>query len=522
MDKAEEPNAKKPVLLGCVEIDGKPVWCGVRVLTEKEAAENDGSPFSSEELLGFPEIEKNSEEARKRNLNNLSNIKILARNLLEIQQQESFKEIYHQMNTTSYQAEQLERKEDKQDADPAIQYPATEFHCGDIIAYTLKLTQENPNVRIAILNPANSTHLGGGAFLGANALEEIFFRCSNLAFAYIKHGWEKGIIYKKYGDTARPDYQTPLRLGEAWFTPNITFTQCPADKAGEYQSCEHFSVGVICSAAPIYSSIKEARADQNNEKIIKAEIRAQLTAARENHVQIPVLTAFGCGAFANDPVLVGRYYAEILYEERYIEFFKEVHFAIWKDPDPSMPDNERPFREAFQMAQTHIEASRKLLNLLEKLQENDPIRKAGEEVLAAYHLLHLTLLEEQDKKDLLESLKLATAVVQDPKNQEAIKALKTHALEVANGKPDQWNQLGCALMMLAGIAIVALSVAGIPFSGGTSLAGMYIASTLIAAGGAYGFFRNSQPQGLSKKLFDLASNAKSAKAASFLNDILSL
>ena len=63
-------------------------------------------------------------------------------------------------------------------------------------------------------------------------------------------------------------------------------------------------------------------------------------------------------------------------------------------------------------------------------------------------------------------------------------------------------------MVLAGIAIMASSMASVPFSGGASLQGVYIGSSLIAASGVYTLFRGYQPQGRSKEMRGLASAAE--------------
>ncbi len=150
---------------------------------------------------------------------------------------------------------------------------------------------------------------------------------------------------------------------------------------------------------------------------------------------------------------------------------------------------------------------------LQKKIESDPIHEAGQKILDEARNLQsiLTPLSVKDEEDLKESLKLATAVIDDPKNEKAILELKIHALNVAKGKPDKWKQLRGALMILAGVAIMSLSVAGIPFSGGTSLGSMYLASTLITAGGGYTFFQGRQFTGMAQKLVYLADQVKSKK-----------
>jgi len=204
------------------------------------------------------------------------------------------------------------------------------FKKSDIIATTADIVDKNPGNKVGILNPANSTLIMGGFFVGAGALEEIIGRCSDLAFSYIQFALASGdITYKALSDnTIRPHYATGMEEGEAWFTDNIHFIKTPGKPT--YNTLDKpFQAAVIGSTAPSYANLNAARSDPNNEKKIKGEIRAQLTTAIEKGVNIYVATAFGCGEFHNDPALVSQYYYDVLYNEGYAQFFEQIHFVIW-------------------------------------------------------------------------------------------------------------------------------------------------------------------------------------------------
>ncbi|MCD6040168.1 MAG: hypothetical protein K0S27_1568 [Gammaproteobacteria bacterium] len=591
-EKEPEPLAIK---LGCVEVgievEGreeksckKSAWCGIRVLTKEEAEQgNDGLPFKMEELERYPQIEtENPEEARKHK-DHLKNVKILAANLLAIMKTPGFKKKYEEMQTFSYfappplgtavgekgeapqeaaEAAAVEKKEEDTHPPQAspVELPSDpldtkyELHCAEIIAYTENLSRKRPGKVLGVLNPANRRNLGGGAFIGANALEEIFFRCSDFAFALIKYAWGKdGFQYKYYlKDAARPDYQTELQEGEAWFTPAVTFTQRPPpEKPGEYQLCDPFTVAVITSAAPIYGNVRQAQSDPGNESIIKREIRAQLIAAKEGGVHIPVLTAFGCGAFNNDPRLVGRYYAEVLYKEGYACYFEEIHFAIWRGPlRPKADNNFGFFGHAFEEAVKKIKLDKVARELEDALKAHDgnaiPAPQGKEDnsvadkleerrnsildqlgTVVAKEIKALLLspsLSLEDTQDLTKAFELANAVIENPGDLTAINNLRTYALEVAQGKPVTWKKLGGALMALAGGAMLVFSITCIPLSGGTSLMGLYVANALLMGmlssvssapilGGSY-LFCDGLQKGLSKalcQLADAASNPENIK-----------
>ncbi len=75
----------------------------------------------------------------------------------------------------------------------------------------------------------------------------------------------------------------------------------------------------------------------------KAKIRAILTAAIENNNDSLVLSAFGCGAFRNDPEVMALFFKQVLNEEMFKGRFLKISFSI---PD-MQSKNYQVFAEAF-------------------------------------------------------------------------------------------------------------------------------------------------------------------------------
>ncbi len=107
------------------------------------------------------------------------------------------------------------------------------------------------------------------------------------------------------------------------------------------------------------------------------------------------------------------------------------------------------------------------------------------------------------------SLQYAINVVNDRLNPQHIIDLKLNAEKYAIGSPNLGKKYVGALLALVGVVMLCLSVAGIPFSGGSSAAGIGIGGGLLAAGGA-GLFYNGTQRKLAKKLSNLAETARIA------------
>ena len=75
-------------------------------------------------------------------------------------------------------------------------------------------------------------------------------------------------------------------------------------------------------------------------------IKAIIECAVDNNVDILILGAFGCGAFGNKPQLVSKTFKNILIDEEYYKYFKNVHFAIFTTPNETL--NLTEFKNTFE------------------------------------------------------------------------------------------------------------------------------------------------------------------------------
>ena len=90
---------------------------------------------------------------------------------------------------------------------------------------------------------------------------------------------------------------------------------------------ECYNIDVISCAAHNQKAYKVEY--EKLKKINYNKIKAIIECAVENNVDILILGAFGCGAFANDPQLVSKTFKKILIDEEYYKYFESVHFAIF-------------------------------------------------------------------------------------------------------------------------------------------------------------------------------------------------
>lgn len=140
-------------------------------------------------------------------------------------------------------------------------------------------------------------------------------------------------LFKAIGNEKfKEDYEyniehTNKGLYEDWaiYSPNIVFPNHIDKKT--YCICD-----VISCAAPNYRKYKKTKdylSERRNSEYRNAvfeRIRFVLDVLSHNHVECPILGAFGCGVFENPPMLVASIFKELL--ETYDYGFKKVVFAI--------------------------------------------------------------------------------------------------------------------------------------------------------------------------------------------------
>lgn len=152
-----------------------------------------------------------------------------------------------------------------------------------------------------------------------------------------------------------------------------------------------------------------------------------------------------------------------------------------------------------------------LISELDKLQKqyqftNPQLHKSCEKVLLESNRLLGKIRDDEEYDQLKKSIKLSINVLKNPQNKASISQLKNHA-ECIRGKSNIMQKLAGALLALVGVAIITLSVCGIPFSGGTSAIGCYVGGSILTTSGI-GLFAHGRQKGLSRRLSSLAHSAE--------------
>jgi uncharacterized protein (TIGR02452 family) len=202
-----------------------------------------------------------------------------------------------------------------------------------------------------VLNMASGRNPGGGVKSGAGAQEENIFRRTNLftsLYQFVDFASQYGI--------KRSTYSYPLdRNTGGIYSKGITVFRASDD--GGYALLEKpFQVSFVSVPA-----IKQPELEKiDNQYYIakrlveptKEKMRAILRIAGKYKHDALVLSAFGCGAYANPPYHIALLFNEIFDEPEFKNRFKRVVFSIIDDHNSHRahnPDgNVKPFLRVFE------------------------------------------------------------------------------------------------------------------------------------------------------------------------------
>jgi uncharacterized protein (TIGR02452 family) len=186
----------------------------------------------------------------------------------------------------------------------------------DTIEAALEI-EKTTGQKVAALNMANAHVPGGGVEHGSRAQEEDLFRKTALYLALYPEKNSNLKAQLKENTTAR--YYIP-EAGTI-YTPNVPVIR---HKNGTLRNHAPYpSISFISAAAPNFNYGKP----ENYKELMKEKIRAVLRTAHKYH-QIPLLSAWGCGAFGNDPYEVSGLFKEVFQEEEFKKVFPVILFAI--------------------------------------------------------------------------------------------------------------------------------------------------------------------------------------------------
>jgi uncharacterized protein (TIGR02452 family) len=181
-------------------------------------------------------------------------------------------------------------------------------------------------LRPLALNFANGVSPGGGFLSGARAQEEVL--CRSSALVATLGGDPMYEAHRRRDDLESSDW--------AILSPDVPVFR--ADDGTTLQ--EPWLLSFITCAAPVASRVGQPRSGD----LLEARIlRVLAIAAARGYVSL-VLGAWGCGAFANDPVRTARDF-RAAFEGPFLGAFRHVVFAItdWSPERRFLA----PFRDAF-------------------------------------------------------------------------------------------------------------------------------------------------------------------------------
>jgi len=224
---------------------------------------------------------------------------------------------------------------DEYPALPAISREQDSTICvstGKTFQTAIRLHEEHPDQKIAVLNFASATNPGGGVLSGSSAQEESLCRCSTL-YPSLNRPW----LWARYYEVNRAA-KNVLHTDACIYSPKVVICKTDESIPKRLNPEAFVTVDVITCAAP---NLRKMPGNYHNpemghpvivtpEELYEIHLKRArhiLRVAAANSVDAIVLGAFGCGAFSNDPNVVARAYHAAV--EDYKDRFSEIEFAIY-------------------------------------------------------------------------------------------------------------------------------------------------------------------------------------------------
>ena len=212
----------------------------------------------------------------------------------------------------------------------------------------MRLSNDNPDSKIAVMNFANAFHAGGGVTKGASAQEECLCRTSTL-YPLI---YRKSLYYSFY--KYHKDKNTPKASDSLIYTEGVVICKTDEDLPKRMDKNDWVTVDVITIAAPdlrkssnVFFDLVNGGGNMNDAELFGYHVKRAIhmfTVAASKGADILVLGAFGCGAFQNNPEVVARAYKIAIQE--FPKVFKKIEFAVYCPPGGSK--NYNVFKNVFQ------------------------------------------------------------------------------------------------------------------------------------------------------------------------------
>ena len=198
----------------------------------------------------------------------------------------------------------------------------------------MRLSKENPDAKIAVMNFANAFCPGGGVEKGASAQEECLCRTSTL-YPVLNSRKLREAYYNHH-----KKMNTPMATDALIYTEDVVIVKTDEDLPVRMQKEDWVKVDVITIAAPDlraqsnrYFNLVDGGLKMEEQELFACHVRRakhMLTCAAAMGAEILVLGAFGCGAFENDPKVVAKAFKTALVD--FSGTFKIVEFAVFCPP----------------------------------------------------------------------------------------------------------------------------------------------------------------------------------------------
>lgn len=171
---------------------------------------------------------------------------------------------------------------------------------------------------IGILNFASAKNPGGGFLNGAKAQEESLAISSGLYLTLLKNKqyYQEN---RKCGNMIYTDY--------AIYSPNVVFIRDKNFKLVKYPIMASILTMPAVNMGQILLKTPELK--QKAEESMKSRMRKILHIFASKGNKNLILGAYGCGVFRNNPVLISKYWHQLLKDEKIETNFENIVFAIY-------------------------------------------------------------------------------------------------------------------------------------------------------------------------------------------------
>lgn len=210
---------------------------------------------------------------------------------------------------------------------------------------------QKAGLNTAVLNMASNVSPGGGVIAGSGAQEENLFRRS-AAFTSLYQFVDYGATF---GVARNPQFSYPIpKEAGGIYSPKLCVFRS-SERTGYFLLDTPYYINMISVAAisnpPLVEMdgslfIADALVEPTKEKI-----RAILRIGYAHKHDALILSAFGCGAFANPPRHMAELFHEVLSENEFNGVFRLIVFAIIDDHNTHKEHNPLgnliPFQQVF-------------------------------------------------------------------------------------------------------------------------------------------------------------------------------